>query len=454
MKIKGKVIAASFAFGLLFWIIDTFVSYSVFYREETLLGLLITRVPRTAVYMRLVVLGFFIIFGVLMADLLARSRQAAEELRESEKKFRSITASAKDAIIMIDNDGIISYWNEAAEIIFRYRKREVLGQEVKFLIPERYHEAFDEGFRKFRLTGTAPLIGRTLELSGIRKGGDEIPLEISFSSVKIKNKWNALGIIRDITQRKKAEQELRIKDLAVDSTINAVALLEPRGRLTYVNPAFCRMWGYGEKEAVGRHFVEIWQDEHRALDILDFLKERGSYIGELVAKRKDESLFHVQISASMVKDETDRPVSIISSFIDITDRKAIEKKLEDRFEFEKLVTTISTNFINLPSERIDSEINNALQAIGEFADADRSYVALLSQDQKYLNMSHEWCSNLVRPLIQTHQGLPVDTYQWQIEKIQNRETIYATNLKEIPEDAGPFKKALEHRGVISLIQVP
>jgi PAS domain S-box-containing protein len=453
MSIKQRVIVASFGFGILFWLIDTFVAYTIFY-EGSFLRLLITGIPRTSLYVRLIVLGFFVLFGVVMSDIIIKSRKAAEALQESEEKFRSISASAKDAIIMVDNDGNISYWNEAAEIIFRYRKKDVIGRDLKFLVPERYHEIFDKGFSQFRTSGHAPLIGKTIEMSGIKKGGDEIPLEISFSSVKIKNKWNALGIIRDIAERKIAEKELMIKDLAVDSTINAIALVEPKGKLTYVNPAFMRMWGYQENDVFGRHFVEFWGDEHKALNILDALREKGKIIGELEAKRKDESLFDVQISASMVKDDLGKPLSMIASFIDITDRKMIERKLEVRSQFEKLVTTISTNFINLPSEKINSEIHSALQAIGEFADVDRSYVFLYSLDRKKMDMSHEWCSATVNPVIKTHQGLLVDNYKWQTNIIENRETIYITNLTEIPPEADSLKEELESRGVKSLIQVP
>ncbi len=455
MKIKQKIIAASLGFGLLFWLIDSFIAYTtLLYGGGSFVEFFFTNVPKTAIYLRLIVLGFFIIFGVVMANILAKSKKTTEELIESEEKFRGIGASAKDAIIMVDHDANISYWNEAAEIIFRYRKNDVLGRDIKFLVPEKYYEALDSGFKRFRTTGYAPIIGKTIELSGIRKGGDEIPLEISLSSVKIQNKWNALGIVRDITERRIAEKELMIKDLAVDSTINAIALAEPKGKLTYVNPAFLNMWGYQENDAMGRHFVEFWQDEHKALDILDTIREKGKFIGESRAKRKDETHFDVQISASMVKDELDKPLSTILSFIDITERKEVEKKLEVRSEFEKLVTAISTNFINLPSEKIDSEINKSLQSIGEFAEVDQSYVILYSTDKKQMNMTHEWCSNKATPLMRSSQDLIVDDYRWHTAQIESRETVYITDKSEIPPHAGPFLKSLESRGATSLIHVP
>ncbi|UCE41557.1 MAG: PAS domain S-box protein [Candidatus Aminicenantes bacterium] len=455
MKIKQKVIATSLGFGLLFWLIDSFIAYTTpLYGGGSFLEVLFTNVPKTAIYLRLTVLGFFIIFGLLMANILVKSKKTTDELSESEEKFRGISASAKDAIIMADHDGNISYWNEAAEIIFRYRRKDVIGRDFKFLVPEKYYEFLDSGFKRFRKTGYAPIIGKTIELSGIRKGGDEIPIEISLSSVKIRNKWNALGIVRDITERKIAEKELMIKDLAVDSTINAIALAEPRGKLTYVNPAFLNMWGYEEDDVIGRHLVEFWQDEHKALDILDSIREKGKFIGESKAKRKDESQFDVQISASMVKDDVDKPLTTILSFIDITERKEVEKKLEVRSKFEKLVTTISTNFINLPSEKIDNEIKKALQSIGEFAAVDQSYVIQYTSDKKHMKMTHEWCSNTGTPLLQTNQNLSVEDHRWHTAQINTRETIYITDKSEIPPNAGSFLETLEARGSTSLIHVP
>jgi PAS domain S-box-containing protein len=461
MATKQRIIAASIGFGLLFWLIDSFIAYStpLYVYASSLYGrnffsMLITDVPKTAIYLRLTVLGFFIIFGVIMSNLLVKSEKITYELRESEEKFRSITASAKDAIIMVDNEGNISYWNEAAEIIFRYRKKDVIGRDLKFLIPEKYYEILDEGFRRFRSTGYAPIIGKTIELAGIIRGGDEIPIEISFSSVKIHNRWNALGIVRDISERKMAEKELMIKDLAVDSTINAIALAEPKGKLTYVNPAFLQMWGYQTGDAEGRHFVEFWRDEHKALSILDTIREKGQYIGESRAKRKDESPFDVQISASIVTDDVGKPLSMILSFIDITERKEVAKKLEVRSEFEKLVTAISTNFINLPSEKIDNEIKKALQSIGEFASVDRSYVILYNQDKTQMSMTHEWWNPTVTPASPQSQNLSVKKNRWLTSQIELRETVYITDKSEIPPNAGPFMEDMESRGCVSLIYVP
>ena len=135
-----------------------------------------------------------------------------EALRESEEKMRGMTDAARDAVIIMDNDGNISYWNKGAEQIFGYTEEEITGKKFHAaLMPERFYEDHLKGFKIFRETGQGPAIGKTLEMAALRKDGTEFPVEVSLSSVKLKGKWNAIGILRDISRRKQREKELEKK---------------------------------------------------------------------------------------------------------------------------------------------------------------------------------------------------------------------------------------------------
>jgi PAS domain S-box-containing protein len=145
--------------------------------------------------------------AIYCRDITAK-RNAAEALRESEEMFRRISASAQDAIIMMDGSGKISYWNEAAERIFGYSKSEVIGRTLhQLLVPLRYQKSFQKASSMFKQTGQGAVIGRTLELEALRSSGEEFPIELSLSSFKHKEQWHALGIVRDISERKVAEKE-------------------------------------------------------------------------------------------------------------------------------------------------------------------------------------------------------------------------------------------------------
>lgn len=129
-------------------------------------------------------------------------RKTERSLRESEEKFRSITSSAQDAIVMMDEAGCISYWNAAAEKMFGYSEEEALGRHLHtFITPPRYLEAHKTGYKHFLESGEGPIVGKTVEISALKKEGTEFPIELSLSAVRLENGWNAIGIIRDNSER-------------------------------------------------------------------------------------------------------------------------------------------------------------------------------------------------------------------------------------------------------------
>ncbi|MCX6285252.1 MAG: response regulator [Bacteroidetes bacterium] len=140
---------------------------------------------------------------------LMEQRKAILALQESESRLQTITRSAGDAIIMIDNDGLISFWNPAAEKILGYNEEEAAGKNLHELIaPPEYQKDFHAHFDIFRHSGEGNAIGRILELEAIRKNGDRIHVSLNLSAVKIKELWHAVGIVSDITERKKFAEEL------------------------------------------------------------------------------------------------------------------------------------------------------------------------------------------------------------------------------------------------------
>ncbi len=133
---------------------------------------------------------------------------ARVRLLESEEKFRNITMSAHDAIIMMDDDGKVSYWNKAAETIFGYSNQDALGSDLHEMIAPSSVEAFRSGLERFKQTGQGHIVGKTIEVKAVRKDGTEFSAELSLSTLKLRDRWNALGILRDITDRKALESQL------------------------------------------------------------------------------------------------------------------------------------------------------------------------------------------------------------------------------------------------------
>jgi PAS domain S-box-containing protein len=144
-----------------------------------------------------------------LQDEIEERRKAEQALRDSEERLRAIAATAADAIILADDQGRITFWNPAAETIFGYGSGQVVGRELlTLIIPDRLQERFKIGLENYRRTGRGPASGRTMELTARRKNGEEFPVEISISSMSVQGRWLALGIIRDVSDRKKIEEEL------------------------------------------------------------------------------------------------------------------------------------------------------------------------------------------------------------------------------------------------------
>ncbi len=150
------------------------------------------------------------VVGVLM-DISERI-QAEAFLKESEAEFRAIAESAQDAIIKIDDQGCVTYWNHASEAIFGYSAAEAVGQALHPLItPSRLHADIHHALENFRQTGRGTSIGKIITITAKRKSGEEFPADLSISSVFLHGAWHAIGIVRDITERKQMEERLLAK---------------------------------------------------------------------------------------------------------------------------------------------------------------------------------------------------------------------------------------------------
>ncbi len=162
----------------------------------------------------LVFFSFFIIIN--KNDKLKKS---SADIQENEERMRIITESAYDGIAMMDQEGIISFWNPAIERILGYTRTEAVGQHLhRFIVPSRYHDAHNAAFPAFQQTGQGNAVGKTLDLHARRKDGTEISVQLSLSAIFVHNGWHSMGIIRDSTRQKQYEQDIiAARDIAEEA---------------------------------------------------------------------------------------------------------------------------------------------------------------------------------------------------------------------------------------------
>jgi two-component system, cell cycle sensor histidine kinase and response regulator CckA len=151
-------------------------------------------------------------FALLIVASMYMMREVLARHSLTEERLRVISAAARDAVVVMDDKGRIAFWNEAGQRIFGFSAQEAQGKKLhELIIPERQRIDFERSFIDFRRTGLGPAIGKTLELSGLRKDGAEIVTEASVSSVNLDRKWHAICIFRDVTERRRAEQRLALE---------------------------------------------------------------------------------------------------------------------------------------------------------------------------------------------------------------------------------------------------
>ena len=152
-------------------------------------------------------------FSLLIVASMHMIREVFARHMLAEERLRVIGAAAQDAIIIIDNMGRIAFWNEAAHRMFGYSEREARGKHLhELIIPERYRTDFEKGFDCVRRNEPGHVVGKTLELAGLRKDGTQIVTEHSIAGVSIDGEWHTICIVRDVTERKQFEE--RIQHLA------------------------------------------------------------------------------------------------------------------------------------------------------------------------------------------------------------------------------------------------
>jgi PAS domain S-box-containing protein len=276
-----------------------------------------------------------------------------------EGRLRAVVDTAVDGVILIDASGTILMFNPACERLFGYAAAEVLGKNVKTLMPAPYREEHDHYLGNYHRSGERKIIGIGREVVGQRKDGSTFPMDLSVGEAKEEGESIFVGVIHDLTERKRSDKALlesaaRMRAV-VDTAVDGVILIDAQGTVLMFNPACERLFDYASEEVVGQNVRMLmpapYRQEHdRYLSNYHGTGER-KIIGigrEVVGQRKNGTTFPMDLSVGEAKQEGQ---SVFVGIIhDLTDRKRTEEQLIQAQKMEtvgQLSGGIAHDFNNL-----------------------------------------------------------------------------------------------------------
>ena len=297
------------------------------------------------------------------------------------------------------------------------------------------------------------------------------------------------GIFWDISERRRMEVALRQSEAkfaaAFRSSPDALTIsVVEDGRIIEVNDSFLKMMALSREEAIGRSAAELslWVEPTDRARLVAELRQHGvardleinfrRHTGEVMIGQLSAEVITIDGTAfvlNVVRDVTDEKRAAhelqrrIRESVELSDRlqqelierQRTEAALQERIDFEQIVTHISTQFVNLTPDELDPGINAALKSIGEYAQVDRAYVFRFDDEARtQFSNTHEWCAPGIEPAIDGLQGLPVELLPWWTARVNRLQNIHIPRVADLPLEAAAEKEILEAQAIQSLIVVP
>ncbi|MFP4643329.1 MAG: PAS domain S-box protein [Spirochaetales bacterium] len=243
-------------------------------------------------------------------------------------------------------------------------------------------------------------------------------------------------------------------------------MTDSEGRQVDVNEVFCRMTGFTRKELIGEYPPYCyWPDEHRnkVYDAYRRSRDTGIESSELVFRRRNGERFPVLVDSSTLRDDAGKITYHFATIRDISDRKIAENALARQNEFEKIISAVSTDFVDANADNLDKKIGGMLERVCGFLDLDRMWVFQLSRpvligegntsDVTTTN-THEWCAPGISWQQNAIQDVPFDNFPWWRDHILNGERVHCADPDDLPPEAEAERAELLRQGICSLLSIP
>ena len=367
---------------------------------------------------------------------------AEERLRGSEARHRAIVETAVDAIITISAAGRVGSFNPAAERIFGYRAEEVIGRNVSMLMPEPDRSQHDGYLARYLAGGEPRIIGIGREVTGRRKDGTTFPMHLAVSELRLGSDRHFTGIVRDITDLKRAEHDLQAeRDYAaavIASIQDGLVVRDLDGAIVQVNRRFCEMTGFVDAELVGRGAPFPYLDEEPGAPpgLLDALSSEGGET-DAILRRRDGVLLEAILTVAPVHDARGELIMFVETVKDVTERRrqqAALRESEARLRAERHSQRLKDEFVTLVSH----ELRTPLTSIMGYLEISLEEETLADGTRGYLEVARrnaERLASLVGDILLLAQGdagrLPMTMH----------EVALGDLVRQAVEAAGPMAEA-------------
>lgn len=301
--------------------------------------------------------GDWVVGAVVSFHDITERKAAEAKALARERQFRQLLDSAPDAMVISNEEGMITMVNRKAESLFGYKREELVGWFVEVLVPERYRRKHG-GLRNSYISNVSNrVMGVERELYGVAKDGHEFPLEISLAPIETEEGLMISSAIRDITERKQAEQQLQLANATMNKSKNAFFWLTATGQVRYVNDFACTSIGYSREELIGKYVWDFDPDfPPEALPpFWEELKKTGVKALETRHRRKDGTTFPVEVTANYITSGGEEHNFVFVQ--DITERKRTEKILQAAKESSDAANRAKSDFLANMSHEIRTPLN-------------------------------------------------------------------------------------------------
>ncbi|MCK9555230.1 PAS domain S-box protein [bacterium] len=401
--------------------------------------------PGYKLAMKGVLIHFLNMIGIILQRM-----NYLKSLAESEEKYRLSIEYIPLHLCEVDKEGNIILWNKFSEKMLGYS----VDEAVKKLKIYKLHESPSHADEVHKIASETGMYNDEINL--VHKDGTVFPVHLIVIPKKDKD-GNVVCYYRfgeDITVRKRAEEEIyksreTFRKL-IENTPVGIIVTNDKSEIIDINPSALEIFQRQRGEMIGKNPENFFAGAKDGTFVIKSGMSETDKKEVFVTRASGEKIPVIKSADSI---ELDGEACVMETLIDISDWKRAEEKADYRLNFERLITSISTSFIDMRNEDIDNEIQEALTQIGRFTGVDRSYVFLFRDKGAVMDNLYEWCAGGIVSQKDRLMGVDTGKFGWIVGKLKKDEIVYVDDISELPAEAKNEQDEFRAEGIKSLINV-